>query len=669
MENQKNQNGARETGSNSSQNTGQSKPVFPFKGKIQKLESSLYSRQKDFSGEFERGKFSSHSPEADTDWRHSGESSIEDDIEKHKRQNSFLKKFFTGAVIFFVLSFGAAMYLFYAGSNTVSPNNISVDVKGPVEVSGGQSFPLDIIVKNENNSDLQDVNLSIEYPDGAYTASDPKAELSRDSQIIGVISAGGFADRTFNSSFFGEKDSVKEMKISIEYKVGNSNTVFKKEKLYDMKISSEPVSVAVDYLKEINSNQREDFVLNVSSNSDYPLKNLMISAEYPRGFTFENSLPLPAFGNNIWLVGELKPAQKIQIKFSGKVQGQDGEDVTFRFHAGLQSQKNEKELAVDFLPLTQTVSIKKPFMSADLWLNGDNSAEHIENIGSQIKGEIGWMNNLPTAITDAEVTATIRGNILDKYSVSIANGVYKSEPGQLVWDARSFSPFKQIDAGGSGKLTFDFSTLKLNSNLISKLKNPVLYIDLSVKGKRLSENNVPEQLDSTVTKKIKIATNLNLTSRVLYYDGPFKNRGPIPPKADTPTTYTVTLTTTDTFNDIAGAVAKTSLPAYVKWLGAVSPSSEDISYKPLTGEVVWNIGDLKAGTGFSTLPKEVSFQVQVTPGLNQLNQEPFVTGGTTISGQDVFTGVKINGAYDALTTNLLSDPKGGSDDRLSKVTK
>src|SRR3989338_10558694 len=107
----------------------------------------------------------------------------------------------------------------------------------------------------------------------------------------------------------------------------------------------------------------------------------------------------------------------------------------------------------------------------------------------------------------------------------------------------------------------------------------------------------------------KVTSDIDLTARAVYHEGPFANSGSIPPKVEQETTYTVFLALVNTANDVRDVRLEARLPAYVRWVGAVSPASEDVSYNGDTRRVSWRAWDLVAWKGVSSAPREVAFQI------------------------------------------------------------
>jgi hypothetical protein len=65
---------------------------------------------------------------------------------------------------------------------------------------------------------------------------------------------------------------------------------------------------------------------------------------------------------------------------------------------------------------------------------------------------------------------------------------------------------------------------------------------------------------------------------------------------------------------------------------------------------------MQSGVGLNSSPRQVSFQVAVTPSITQVGQELNLLNESTIRGTDVFTGAVVGENKDIITTNITSDP-------------
>ena len=423
-----------------------------------------------------------------------------------------------------------------------------------------------------------------------------------------------------------------------------------KEKIFSIVLNSSPVSIVTKGLKEITSGQGAQFEVTVTSNSDKPLKGIVLKAEYPFGYAFKQANPVASVSNNTWKIGTLSPKETRTIKISGTLQGQNNEDRYFKFTLGNASVSDDAEVGTILALSSQMVSIKKSFMGATLSFNNSTSDEYPSSDGDQISAVVEWVNNTQEALANAQVMVIFSGDILDPSSVLVSNGgFYDSSQNTITWTKRESDDLSDIPPGGKGRLSFNFS-VRNSSKSASQLK-----VDVGVKAERVSENNVEEQINSATSKMVKLATGLHLASSALHFTGPFESSGPVPPKANTETTYSIVWTVTNNLNNVSDAKVKAKLPTYVSWANVILPSSENISFDSVTGDVVWNIGDVPAETGFSKPKKEVAFQVVLKPSVTQVNSSPVLVADQTLTGKDNYVNIQVTDKRNSLDTRLIND--------------
>jgi hypothetical protein len=200
---------------------------------------------------------------------------------------------------------------------------------------------------------------------------------------------------------------------------------------------------------------------------------------------------------------------------------------------------------------------------------------------------------------------------------------------------------------------------------IAKGAKAQIEMTITTKGERILESGSTEQVSAVETRKITLATDLSLTSRLVRSVGSLENSGPIPPKVDVPTTYTVIWNLTNSFNQVSNVEVRATLPSYVKWTGLKSPDNESFSFNQVTNEVVWNAGSVLPNTGFGSAKKEVAFQIEFLPSVSQISQTPYLVGEASLTATDKVTGQKIQSKAGAINTNFSSDSTyKESDDRV-----
>ncbi len=572
-------------------------------------------------------------------------------MKSNKKVGSILSFFLFLSVIFFVISLAVAGFLFFGGSNVVSSKNIDISFGGPVSVQGGEEFDLLINVINKNSSDLRYANLIVEYPEGARSTIGEEEHRYR--KYIGDIKAGQVINETVKAMAFGEEGSERQIKITIEYRAENSNAIFVKEATYKTVISSSPLSVEMKLPDRVNNNQEIEMTVTVSANTSAALNGVVLEADYPSGFIFKEAAPTPSYGDNLWRLGDLSAKKSRQIKIKGIVKGQNEEEKAFRVSAGIQSSKDSNKVDVVYNSSSKSLFLSKPSVALNIVLNGVDQESNIVKGGDLVRVDIGWMNNLPTKIVNSEIVAKLSGEALNRQSISSISGFYRSVDNSIVWNKSVNALPDAIEPGESGHLSFSFSISSLSSRLAD---NPEIDLDVFFKGSRSLEGGGGELVDLSSTKKIKISSNLQLAARAVYYAGPFKNSGSLPPVREKQTSYTIIWSIVNSSNDVSDVVVKASLPSYVRWLGQISPASESISYNPLGGEIVWNVGDVNARSGVTNPAREVAFQIGFVPSISQIGDKPMLTSDATIKGTDGFTNEQLSTIRRALNIEIVSDP-------------
>ncbi len=623
--------------------------------RIEHLQKSLYSRQ----GPPKLRKFVNLRPKeygVKNEWASPDET--EEDFSVPK--NSVFKYFFVGAVVFFIIAILVAGYISFSGGNIISSDNISVTVLGQTSAAAGEPISLDINVANRNAVDLQLVDLVIQYPQGTKTADGNNQDLPRDRISLGSISAGQTVRKTIQAILYGQQGDSENIGISVEYRLAGSNAVYHADKTYQLAISSSPVSLVIDSLKEINSGQELVLTATLNSNSTNIIKGLLLKTDFPPGFQYESATPTPSFGNNTWTIGDLEPNGTREFKITGKVSGQDNDQRVFRFSTGTEGVGGSGVIGTAFIETTQAVVIHKPFLGTALTLDGSSDDPYVTLQHHTINGEIKWSNNLTDSLQDIVIDAAITSPYLNQFSVSADNGgFYNSNTNTVEWNSEQNDSLLSVSPGQAGKVSLMFASNDLSGQLGSSVKNPTINISISVKGRRFNENNVPEDITGTLSRTIKLSANLSLDAETSHDQSVFQNTGPVPPKIGSATSYTITWKASDNLNDVKNAYVTATLPNYVDWLRQVSPSDSPLTYNPVTRQLRWDIGSLPSGTGYGSSPKQVSFMVSITPSASQITKAPDLVSDITLFGGDTFTGKEVQTDSQNVSTMLANDPGNG----------
>lgn len=634
------------------------------KENLNRLEKKLYSRNTPDIMDKGRTELVGEEEMVNTSWQDAKNSSFDELASRmsrvaQKKQN-FVKKIFAVSVIFFVIAVGIAAFVFLGGMNLVSSKNVDIKIVGPLSVGGGQEVSFDISIINDNNIDLDSASLLVEYPAGTRSAVDQSRDLDRERFSLGKIKSGEDRSQNIKAVFFGEKDNIKQIRLSLEYRVENSSALFYKEKIHEISISSAPIIITPTYPKEVNSNQDINFNIEVASNSKDSVNDFLVNVEYPFGFVFKESSPKASFGNNTWQFSRLISGEKKVISIKGNIIGQDNEERVFRINAGTGSADDERVIAIPLAELIESVLVKKPFIGIDILIEGKNS--NFSAPGGKTVGTMFTLqNNLPSRLFNTTVEVLLKGGAFDRLSVSPGdNGFFQSSNDTILWDKRSVVSLSDMAPGSKIDLSYRLTPF-LYQKVQSGLK-PEIEMIVKVRGERVLDSGSIEQVEATEKRKIILTTDINISSKVFRSVGNIENLGPIPPKVNTPTTYTIIWSINNSFNQVSNVEVRSTLPPYVKWSNLSDPKSEIFSFNQVTNEVVWNVGSLLPNTGFNSGEKQISFQLEFLPSSSQIGQSPFLLGEVSLTGVDKVTGLPVSAKAQPNTINFSSDPTFKSKD-------
>ena len=614
--------------------------------KIEDIKRRLYDRVDSISKRTHEGVLHPIARQISSEWKK--EETEKDNFMAQKLKKaplSIFAKFFIGACIFFVCAMLFAFFMFVGGgSKSVSNDNIDITVLGNAFTKGGDVLPLQIEIVNRNKASLELADLIIEYPSGADDNPNDVIRLPRN--VLGTIKSGASITTNAKVSLYGEEKSIRNVKISLEYHPEGSNAIFTKEKEYPVTISSAPLSLLLDAPDQATSDQPVTIKVTASLNTTLPDAPTMLQMTYPSGFIYESATPAPMFNNSVWSLASLSQTHPVVVTITGKFVGQTGDEQVFHAYAGATSPTNQAFVSVVYTSLLKSLTLSKPFLEADILVNGQETLNPTASGGETINGSISWANNLSTRITDAQIILNMTGNALDKNSVNPLEGFYDSANSRIVWDKNSIADLGSIEPGASGTVSFTFKSLSLVG---SSIKDPQVGLDVSIKGLQPSLGSTFQDVNNFSKKVVKILSDLQIATNATY------NSGSMPPKVETETKYNVTWTLSNSANAVSGAVAKSVLPIYIKWVGAQAGTNENISYNDITREVIWNIGSVRPNTGFDS-NREVTFILSLNPSLSQAGSVPQLMKDVILSGKDLFSNTIVNSKHGPITTQLSNDP-------------
>lgn len=572
-----------------------------------------------------------------------------------KLPKSLFKKFFFRAVLFFIGAITVAVISIMSSSSTVSKDLISMEILAQPLVDSGEPLELQIRIQNFNEQALELPDLILSYEkDSNINGNEVFLRRSLED-----ILPSGQATEEFNIILFGQEGDTRIINATLEYRIEGSSSIFVKEIPHEVVIRSTPTRLSIDAPNTLTQNQEITFTMNFASNSIIEVSNTLLKVEYPEGFEFISSTVEPDYSNNVWEITSLDEVGD-SISIVGRLSALEGQGQSVKAFLGKQNPLLKKEFETIFNTTLHTVTIKKPFLETMLEINNNQQPIVAVRSGGEIQGEISFKNNLNEPLKDVAIVLHIDGTLYDPATVLSYSGFYDSNTNSITWNNSVVNDFVMIQPGQTGTLSFNLKVPNLIKD-INRDPNLILSVDVSA-----VQNDGTVLSAKTISRtEVRANSDMQVLAGVTYHSGPFINSGPIPPQVGVETQYSINMDVINSSNDVSNTQLKTILPSYVRWLGAVSPSSErsNVSYNAATREIIWNISTLQKGVGVGTNPpKQVSVQVALLPSVSHIGTAPAMTTDIVLSGTDSFTEVDLSFTKRPITTRLVNDTSAVGED-------
>lgn len=552
-----------------------------------------------------------------------------------------LEYLFAFSIVFFVGAATIASLFIVSGGNTVSTRNVDVAVTGPTSVRAGDEVTLQVVITNRNAVSMDLTDLLIEFPPGTRSPNDVSVDLPRLREPLGSIAPGASVNRTIKAVMFGEAGVPLEVAVTAEYRVESSNAVFQSSRSYRATISQSPATITVESLREVVSGQSTELVVTVSSNATENITGLLLVATYPPGFTFESSAPKPYSGRAVWDLGDIEPSGKRTVTIRGTFTGEDGDDRVIHFTAGTKKKTGDIAIAAPLATTDTTLTVAKPFVSVLLKLNNSTAPIVTADRGRVVQVEVEWANNLPVRVQNVEIQIKLNGSILQKSSVRTGQGFFRSADSTVLFTKETDPRLAVVEPGDKGVSVFEFATMPVGQGVY---QSPQITLLATVKANRSAEGGVVDSVVSSAEATLQVATDLTLTPVLT------RVSGPLPPKIDTTTTYSVTWLLQNSANSIANTVVTGLVPSYVAWVG--NASSGDVTYNDSTRTITWSVGDMNANAS-----RSVTYQIALTPSIPQKGSTPVIISNQRIQTFDRFIRGPVERLMDPIDTQTSISPQ------------
>lgn len=617
--------------------------------KIDILNDELYQKNKEF-GQRRRREIHSRNINLEHDFQEDDYEKLLKSQTKRKLPTSLFKKVFFVVLFFFISTLVIAALSLYEKEEKVSHELISMEIVGQPFIDSGEELELQVRIQNFNKQKLELPDLVLSYSKDS-SQNENEVFLRRSLTDIAHLQR---INEEFNISLFGQEGDVRKINATLEYRIEGSNSIFKKGALHEVVIRSTPTQLSMTAPKQVVQGQEIQLEIDISTNTNKFINDLLLEVQYPFGFEFISSNLKAQFGNHTWYFPTIEE-DKESLIIIGRLSGLPGQGQSFHVVLGHQNQLQKNSIETVFNKATQTVDIQQSFITINTEVDGKNDDDVYIQGGDRLRINIDYENNLDILLSDVKITARLDGDLYKDDKVSVQKGDYNSNTKRIIWDKGGVESLAFLEPGSSGSISFSMETKDLVDDN-GALTNPQFTIVVDVIATEI--NGKLREAYSISRKQVSANSDISIIAKTLHNDGPFKNDGPIPPEVGKKTEYTVTLQVTNSSNNLNDAKVITFLPPYMTWLGNIAPSVErqKVEYDYNTREISWDLGTVKSGLGIGNVnPKQVSFQVALLPSLSHVDENPEITRDIILSGTDEFTGVDLSYKKRPVSTRLTAE--------------
>lgn len=530
--------------------------------------------------------------------------------------------------VLIVTALAGIIGFWYYQRNIYSKDILRLEILGPDEVSLAEETEYAVKYKNNGDIRLEQARLIFEYPE--YSVVEGK--ILRQEVALEDIYPGQEDTLYFKGRLLGKEGDIKKARVWLSYVPKNLKARYESETSHSAKIKSVPLNLEFDLPSKLESGGELSFRLNYFSNTDYPLSDLGVKAEYPADFEFMSSNP-KTLGQNEWEIGLLNKTEGGRIEIRGNLKGELEEEKIFKAQLG----SWQEGVFVVLKESIRAVKIVTPSLYISQQING--SPQYVANPGDTLHYEIFFRNIGEEAFRNLFLVAKLEGSAFDFQTLKAPLGDFESGDNSIVFDWRRVSDLQFLDAQKEGKVEF---WIDLKDDFGSQDVNPVIRNKVYLSQAR----------QEFVTK---VNSKLVVLQKGYYQDDVFGNTGPIPPEVGRVTTYTVTWQAKNYYNDVNNTQIKAILGQGVNLTGRIFPQDAALTFDSNSREIIWKFNSMNAGKGVFDAGPSVSFQVSFIPGSGQRGQVPQIISKATLSGEDQWTSQTIQATADAINTALPDD--------------
>lgn len=558
---------------------------------------------------------------------------------------------FLGALLIALMIGGALLLFFYLGTRG---QEATLTFHGGDTIDSGGVLTIPVAFKNVSKTILREVELTFILPEDAlyYEGGLEKPAPPRVLMKLDDLAPGEEGVREITVRMFGKEGEQKKIDALLLYRPESLRARFSTKITKVLTVARVPLAISWNLPQTLSRGQSVDVVVRWRASGEKPFTGMSLRLEYPPGFTYVSSEPKASLGDALWELGTLESGKEGTIIVHGVISGEEGEIKSFKAGLGVFN-----TLTKDWKPYSESsveTKIAEIPLSVQVFL-GD-TREGIIDPGAQLQFSLRYRNSTASTLKNITIRAFLEGSIVELNTLTIDNGgVFDATGNSLVWGPGSNEALRTLEAGKEGVLTFRVNTKTRPIVRSTQDMHQVVRVRATIDAAGIPKELQGTNLHAEDLIQLKVRSKIIFEGKSLYRASPLLNSGPLPPKVNEKTVYTIMMEIRNFTNALHNVEARGVLPPNIKWENVISPSDARIAYDAASGEVRWRIGEVKAGVGLLSPALVGAFQVSLIPSEVDVGKSPILFRELRLTGTDSFTEDARVEEVPTLTTELRED--------------
>jgi hypothetical protein len=548
---------------------------------------------------------------------------------------SFGTKLLLVSTILLFVAVGFSLWRVISLRNVVSASNIDMTASITPYIEGGEATPLVLTLHNRNLAKLESASVTLLYKQG--NGSQDEQEKIQEKRELGTINSDEYKKQDFNVTLYGSESESRDLVVKLEYKVLGSNAIFTKLATAQVILRTPPISVNIDGPSVLSIGQSGTYSFIVKNNSATTSIPSVLRLQLPNSFTVESSNPKPIALSNSWNIQKLNKGESQTISVTGSFTGKQDESATLSAKIGSVGDSST-EIGIVYSAATTDVKLQSSPLEVVMNLSTSAGVGEVLGYGDKATLVLTYTNRGTEALQDVTIKLALSGDAAQYAAIDPGTGYYDSVAKTITWNKAAI-PDLAVLAPNSQE-----GNLRVVIPIVLKGNNsPSLKAVLTGSASSRASNDVV----STVSKTFSVSGSATLAASTQYKTSPFTNTGPIPPRPNQDTTYTVELKVSAQ-NALSTAHVSFVLPTYVSWRGVTSDPA--ITYDSKTRTVSWNTGHVDQG---KIVIADIGLSVK--PSQSHVGISPTITSGIVLEAEEEVSRVHLRMTLSPLTTSVKNE--------------